>query len=59
VTRYVKRRLETRDRAAAALTSLGVAAGVGLAAYYLIRIFLMREEVPERRVTETTDVVRS
>lgn len=51
---WIRTRPTTEDNAGAGLAALAVAAGVGVATFYLVRLFLAREPValPEAR-TET------
>lgn len=46
---WIRRRPTARDSAAAGITALTLAAGVGLATFYVVRLFLSREPltVPE------------
>lgn len=41
--RYIRRELETTDRVGAALVAVALAVGVGVVAYYAMRLVLSRE----------------
>ena len=47
MTRWVPREPTKQDRIAAAVTSLAVAAGVGIVTFYVTRLFLARDALPE------------
>jgi ABC-type sulfate transport system permease component len=53
--RYIRKDLEARDEAAAALASSMLAIGVGLITFYVVRLLLSREPLPERREREETE----
>jgi hypothetical protein len=44
--RYIRRAPERRDEVAAAVVSGALGVGVGLVAFYVVRLFLSREPLP-------------
>lgn len=58
--RYVRKQIERRDEVAAALAAGTLAVGVGLVAFYVVRLFLSREPLPSGRdVAEGREVAPS
>ncbi|MEM7415210.1 MAG: hypothetical protein AAF389_06925 [Gemmatimonadota bacterium] len=47
MARYRRKRLTKGERTAAAASSLAIGAGIAAAAYYVTRILLSREELPQ------------
>ena len=45
--RYIRTHPGRKENAAAAVASAVVAAGVGLVTFYVVRVFLARDTVPE------------